>query len=233
MRKLSFVFTCLFTVLLMSGCNKLVQQAVQTLQSGANSASTTDADDWEASAVKTEADLTYQNSFLGFSYTIPKDWWLYRLNGYNFDPDPSVTENPEILDISYGVDEGYDYSYIDLVDFANLKDSRMDNHIGIDISAETLEGINSLNDYMKYFESYMLRPDENTYKLLDSSSAVINGQRYETRNFEVVRDIGNFIYITYTRPVRDNYYLTIKASYWPDNRNALTFITNSLTKAMP
>ena len=182
---------------------------------------------------KTEADITYHNYFLGFSYTIPKDWWLYSLNEDNFSADPGQTANPETLDISYGIDAGMEYCYIELADFANLRDSRMDNHIGYNISAENLDGINSIDEYMEYLESYMLQPDENTYKLLGSDLVVINGLQYEKRNFEVIRKSNNFIYVTYTRQVNDNYYLTIKASYWPKNRNAETFIVNSLTKAMP
>ena len=235
MKKLPIFFACLFVILLVVGCARLFQEAVSFFQSrgAAGSDSESAQESLEELAVRTEADITYQNSYLGFSYTIPKDWWLYSLNEDNFSPDPSYTANPETLDISYGVDAGFDYSYIDLVDFANLRDSRRDNHIGYYISAETLDGINSLEEYMEYLEAYMLQPDEYNYELLDSSQITINGIVYEKRDYEVIREAANFIYVTYTRPVRDNYYLTIKASYWPANRNAESFIVNSLSRAMP
>ena len=237
MKKLPIVFACLFVVLLVAGLVRLLQGSFNSSQSRgtpeSDSTAVQNQDSLESSAIRTEADITYHNSYLGFSYTIPKDWWLYSINEDNFDPDPSLTVNPEILDISYGTDAGMDYSYIDLIDFANLRESRRDNHIGLYISAETLEGINSIGRYMEYLEDYMLEPDVNTYQLLDSGRTVINGLQYEKRNYEVIRETANFIYVTYTRPVRNNYYLTIKASYWPQNKNAETLIENSLSKAMP
>ena len=190
--------------------------------------------DMEDTAVRIEADATYTNTYLGFSYTIPKDWWLYDRNDVNFVSNPLFTVNPEMLDISYGTDGGFDYSYIELAYFANLRDSLLDNHISFYISAETLDGINSLEEYMEYLEEYLLRPDENFYELLDSGREEINGLVYEKRYCEVIRESGgNYIHLTYTRPARNNYYLTIKASYWPMNRNAEAFIKTSLSRAMP
>ena len=232
MKKLPIFFAILFIVLVVAGIITLMREGSNFFRSRAAN-NVVEQMDWEDQAVRTEEETTWRNTYLGFSYTIPKDWWLYDMNEENFSPDPLSTVNPEILDIIYGTDAGYYYSYIELGYFANLRDSRRDNHIGYYISAEALEGVSSLADYMEYLEEYLLRPDEDEYDLLDSGTEVINGVQWEKRYVEVIRETSaNFIYLTYTRPMRDNYYLTIKTSYWPQNRNAETFITGSLTRAM-
>jgi len=235
-KKLPIVFACLFIILLVTGVAYLLQRAVSAFQSREISISNDPVsvqENLEATAIRTDTDITFHNYYLGFSYTIPKDWWIYDINEENFSPDPSGTLNPETLDISYGEDAGFNYSYIGLIDFANLRESHKDNHLGFNIFAESLDDVNTLEDYMEYLEEYMLRPDEYNYQLLDSGQTVINGILYEKRYYEVLRTSDNFIYVTYTRPVMENYYLTIRASYWPKNRNAESLIVNSLTKAMP
>jgi hypothetical protein len=172
----------------------------------------------EAGAVKYNADTTYHNGFLDFSYTVPRGWWLYKLNEDNFGAMAEETGDLETLDLSYGEDAGMDYSYMGLISFANLQFSTRDNHLGFDISAESLEGIGNLDAYMNYFEGFMLEPDDNTYELLESGTEEINGLAYERRIFEVIREEGNFCFLTFTRPAPAGYYLTIKASYWPENQ---------------
>ena len=86
---------------------------------------------------------------------------------------------------------------------------------------------------MEYLETYMLKPDANTYELLDSDSISINGLRYERRVFEVIREEDNYLFLTLTRPVNNGYYLTIKVSYWPENKNAEKQIINAISRAMP
>jgi len=241
MKKLPIFIAILFFFIVL-GLVYLVREKPDFFQFGrtVENASDTGQADWESAAVKTEEEITYTNAYLGFSYTIPKDWWLYDINDDNFNPDPSYTASPEILDIDYGTNLGFDYNYIDLCYFANLRDSRKDNHIGYYIYAETLDGIDTLEEYMEYLRECMLRPDKNTYEsdtgreMLNGTKEVINGIQYEKRFYVVVRqEASNFILVTYTRPARENYYLTIKANYWPNNRNAETFISDSLTKAMP
>jgi len=216
-------------------CKRLTRDIPSLFQTSNTSSSdnVTVQENLKPSAIRIDTEIILHNSYLGFSYIIPKDWWLNSVNENNFNFDPLLTINPETLDINYGTDAGMDYCFIDLIEFANLRDSRMDNHIGFNINAETLDGINTINGYMEYLEAYMLEPDDFTYKLLDSSRTMINGLIYEKRDFEVIREVGNFIISTYTRPVKNNYYLTIKANYWPKNKNAEVFIMNSLSKAMP
>jgi hypothetical protein len=118
------------------------------------------------------------------------------------------------------------------VSFANLQDSTRDNHIGIDISAESLEGVNSIDEYMEYYEAYMLEPDENTYELIEATQMEINGQQYEALYIDVIREEDNYRYLTLTRAVNNNYFVTIMTNYWPDNRNAEKIITDNLAKAI-
>jgi hypothetical protein len=164
---------------------------------------------------------------------VSKGWWLYRLHEDNFSEDPEETASEEALDINYGTDAGKNYSFMSLISFANLQYSTSDNHLGFSISAEILDGIDSLPAYMEYLETYMLEPDTNTYELLDSGSLTINGTGYERRVFEVIRKKDNYHFLTLTRPVDNGYYLTIKVSYWPENKNAEKQIISALSHAMP
>ena len=233
MRKMITAVCCLFAVLSLTGCMKYIQELAKRLNAGSSPAAEQDEDGVEADAVKYAADTAYHNSFLGFSYTVPKGWWQYRLQSDNFSVDPDETADIGGLDVSYGEDAGMDYSYIGLITFANLQFSSRDNHLGFHISAEMLEGINNLAEYMEYYENYMLEPDENAYDLLDSGRTEINGVSYERRTFEVVREEDNYRYFTFTRPVNNGYYLTIRVSYWPENKTAEEVILKALSRAMP
>jgi hypothetical protein len=224
---IGFVF--IFAV---TSCTKQLEELAKNISSSVNSADSSDDYDFEDSALQFEVDTEYTNTYLGFSYTIPKGYWLYSVNENNFAEDASLTESPDTFDVGYGEDAGYEYSYIDLVSFANLQDSTRDNHIGIDISAEALDGVDSIDSYMEYYEAYLLEPDENTYKLIDSAQMEINGEQYEARYIEVVREEDNYNYLALTRKVDNNFFLTILANYWPDNRNAEKIIIESLSKAM-
>jgi hypothetical protein len=170
---------------------------------------------------------------LDFSYTAPKGWWLYSVNGNNFGEDTGDTVDPETLDINFGTDLGRDYRFIELISLANLQFSSRDSHLGFDISAEALDNVQTIDDYMDYYESYMLQPDEGaSYEMLESGRTEIKGLQYERRIFEVIRDSRNYNFLTLTRALRDGYYLTISISYWPDNKNAEQNIINALTKAL-
>jgi hypothetical protein len=184
---------------------------------------------YEQDAVKIEADTTYHNGYLGFSYTVPKGWWLYDINTDNFSEDPDETADSVSLDISY-TDE---YNYIGLISFANLQFSTRDNHLGFDISAESVTGVGSIGEYMKYYEEYMLEPEEDaSYTLLDSGRENIKGRVYEKRTFQVIKEEDDFNILTLTCPVNDGYYLTIMVNYWPDNSGAEDTIIRAVTKAL-
>jgi hypothetical protein len=218
-------------VLSLTGCTK-IQELAGRLNAGNSPEAGENENDMESGAVKYGADTVYHNAFLDFSYTVPKGWWLYSLDADNFSADPEETADIGSLGVSYGEDAGMDYRFIDLISFANLQFSTRDNHLGFDISAEALDGIGSMAEYMEYYESFMLEPDKNKYALLDSGQVNINGLPWERRVFEVIQDGDNFCYLTLTRAAGNGYCLTIRVSYWPENKTAEEVILAALSKAM-
>ena len=232
MRKIIVLGWYLFAVLSLTGCAK-IQELAGRLNAGNSPEAGEDEAALEAEAVKYGADTAYHNAFLGFSYTVPKGWWLYRLYTDNFSADPGETGDIGSLDISYGEDAGKDYRFIGLISFANLQISTRDNHLGFYISAEALDGISGMAEYMEYYEGFMLEPDDNEYALLDSGQAAINGLPWERRVFEVIREKDSYRYVTFTRAAGNGYYLTIRVSYWPENKTAEDVILAALSKAMP
>jgi hypothetical protein len=226
MKKFAPVLFCL-ALWSLTGCSEKVREIVDEIQSRGNSGSG-GAYNYEQSAVKFDEAVTYHNGYLDFSYTVPKGWWLYERNEYNFSEDREETSDPGGLDISYGDDSGY----IELISFGNLQYSSLDNHFGFDINAEFLEGAGTIEQYMEYFEAFMLEPTEDaSYGMINSGRVDINGVVYERRTFEVIRDgESNYNILTLTRPVREGYFLTIMVSYWPSNKNAETAIINAVAK---
>jgi hypothetical protein len=231
MKKIALLFWCLIVVLSVTGCSKKVQELINQMQQG--SSESTEENSLEDDALKFDKDTTYVNGYLGFSYTVPKGWWLYGINENNFGEDPENTVDPGTMDINFGTDLGRDYQYVKFISIANLQFSDRDNHLGFDISAEALDDVQTIDGYMDYYESYMLQPEEDTsYEMLESSQIEIKGLQYERRIFEVIRESKNYNILTLTRALRDGYYLTISASYWPDNKNAGQQIIGALTKAL-
>ena len=236
MKQYARVLVCLMVSLSLAGCSKIWQRAVQEIGGGfqgRNAGETAAESPEEDNAVRYSEVTVYHNSFLDFSYTVPRGWWLYNLNENNFNADPEETRDRVNLDFSYGEDAGMKYSYLGLIFFANLQFSNRDNHLGFSINAESLEGVETLGEYMNYFERYMLEPDENEYELLESDRVLINGLSYERRIFEVIREVDNYRYLTFTRSAAQGYYLTIKVSYWPENPGAEEEILDALSRAMP
>jgi hypothetical protein len=209
----------------LTGCSGKIKEIIDGLQGGGQAEA--GEENYEESAVKYKDAAVYHNAYLGFSYAIPKGWWLYERNMDNFSEDPEETADPAGLDILYG--EGSEY--IELISFGNLQYSNRDNHLGFDISAELVDGCGDIESYMEYFDEFMLEPGENTsYRMLDYGRVDINGAAYERRIFEVIREEeSNYNLLTLTRPVKENYFLTIIVSYWPDNKNAETVILNAIT----
>jgi hypothetical protein len=233
MRKIMAIVCCFCAAVSLTGCTKYIQELARRLNAENSPEAESSENEVESDAVKYGADTAYHNTFLGFSYTVPKGWWLYRLHTDNFSADPGETGDTGSLDISYGEDAGMDYSFIGLISFANLQFSTRDNHLGFHISAEALDGIGSMAEYMEYYEGFMLEPDDNEYALLDSGQVTINGLPWERRVFEVVREKDNYCYVTFTKAAGNGYYLTIRVSYWPENRTAEEVIMAALSKAMP
>ncbi|MDR2185152.1 MAG: hypothetical protein LBO80_05725 [Treponema sp.] len=222
---------CLMAVLSATGCSGKVQELINRMQS--NSSESAEENSAEKDAVKINRDTAYVNGYLDFSYTVPKGWWLYSINGNNFSEDPGDTIDPGTLDISFGTDLGREYKYIELISIANLQFSNRDSHLGFDISAEALDDVQTIDGYMDYYEDYMLQPGEGvSYEMLESGRTGIKGLQYERRIFEVIRESRNYNFLTLTRALKNGYYLTISISYWPDNKNAEQHIISALTKAL-
>jgi hypothetical protein len=233
MKTILISILCLGFIFSFSGCTKQLQELVNQVQSGTSAGEADEDGNIEEDAVKYSADTTYHSGYLGFSYTVPKGWWLYTLNSDNFSEDPEDSTDLATLDISYGTDHDFDYSYMRFISFANLQFSTRDNHLGFFISAETLDGINSIGEYMDYYEEYMLDLDEEyPFELLESAQEDLGGVRYEKRVFNVPQEEENYYYVCYTRSVKHGYFLTIRGSYWPENKNAEEVIKNAIAKAV-
>jgi hypothetical protein len=227
MKKILPVLFGIALVVFLFSCSEKIRELagrIQAQESGGD-----EVNDVESNAVKTDRDITYVNGYLGVSFTVPKGWWLYDVNSDNFSEDEGDTGDPAALDIYF--DGGQ--SYISLISFANLQYSGKDNHLGFDINAESLEEISSLAEYMEYYEAFMLEPENGTeYSMLDSGRIDINGSDYEKRVFLVSPPSEGREYelMTLTRPAGENFYLTIVASYWPENRNAQASIISAVGK---
>jgi hypothetical protein len=228
MKQIASVLLWLILLLPLGGCTQKIRELVGGIQFP-SSGETEEDYAYEENALKVEADTVYHNGYLGFSYTLPRGWWLYTLNADNFSEDPGDTSDPDIMDISYGEDS----SSLDLISFANLQFSTQDNHLGFNINAESIEGVRTIEAYMEAFEEYMLEPVKDTeYFLLDSDRLDIKGVSYEKRIFKVDREEADFNILTLTRPVKQGYYLTIMVNYWPLNKNAEQAVIGAVTKAL-
>jgi hypothetical protein len=96
-----------------------------------------------------------------------------------------------------------------------------------------VEGVNSIGGFMKYYEAYMLEPEEDAeYKLEDSDKVTIKGISFEQRKFLVDREEDDFYILSYTAKVKNNYYLTIEVNYWLENTEAERAIVDTLGKGL-
>jgi hypothetical protein len=184
---------------------------------------------YEEDAIRLEESITFYNDYLGFSYTIPKGWWLYDLNSANFSRDQEDTADAATLDIEY--EDGY--TRIGLASFANFRFSSKDRHLGFEMAAEFREDSNSIEKYMPHFEESMLKNDgEAVYSLLESGSSYIAGRNFEKRVYGLTRPKASCKLITISIGVKEGYFLNIIANYWPGNKNAEFAIIDAIDKAV-
>jgi hypothetical protein len=210
----------------LGGCNKTVNEALEALRGRTGR---TD----EAAAVKLNQETRYYNDAIGVSCAVPKNWWLYGVNEANLSPERGDITGDVSMDISYGEDGGYAYSYAGLLSFGNLKESRLDNHLGLDLDARSLEGIDSIASFMKYYETFMLEPtDEAEYTLLESEQLTLDGRNFEIRVYLLDRDEDDYHILTATCPARDGWFFNVEASYWPKNAGAKKAIIDYLTNSV-
>ena len=226
MRKTTFIF--LMLVLFFTGCNKTINEVLESF--GVNKP----AEDDEWNTVKLDREIRYYNDFLGFSYAIPKGWWLYAVNEETFSESKGDITDSVSMDIYFGKYRDYSYSGIWLITFGNLENPDLDNHLGFDLDARSLEGINDMQGYIKYFEMYMLEDeDDKEYRLTDSRQITINGKLFELRDYLVTeKDYKEYYIVTLSCQVKEDYFLNIKVDYWPENTKAQNAIIESVTKAI-
>ena len=198
------------------------------------SATTADEDDStsdiEREAMQLEDAATYENTFLGVSFTVPAGWWQYHRNAENFNDKPATTADTSTLDIR--MDEGY--RQISLGKFASLQDSTKSNHLGVAFYAERIDGLDTLDLYVEDYEDYMLEPVDGyeDYILLDSFSEELLGRTFECRQFEIPQDGGAYNVLALMAEIENGYFLVIEADFWPENsaavRNVLTLLEGGL-----
>jgi len=214
----------------LTGCNKTINEALSSLSG--NKAESSDETEY-GNAVKLNKETKYYNDFLGISYVIPKGWWVYDLSGENFSEKKGDITGDVSMDIDYGMYEDYKYSNIWLASFGNLEKSTNDNHLGFSLDARSLEGVNDLSSFMKYFEIFMLEPtEEEEYTLLESQQITIKGKPFELRNYLVSREEDNFNVLTLSCQVKQGYSFNISVDYWPENTKAKQAIIDSVSKAV-
>jgi hypothetical protein len=184
-------------------------------------------------AVRLAEDASYYNDFLGISYTIPKTWWLYDLNGKNFNSAKGGITSEVSMDIGRNNNDGREHSQLWLVSFGNLVTSSYDNHLGFNLDARSIKGTTDISDFMEYFEGFMMEPtDEERYRLIDSRQVDIGGKIFELRDYHVSRRAVDYCIITLSCDVKNGYFFNVYVDYWPNNRNAKQQVIDSVTKAI-
>jgi hypothetical protein len=155
------------------------------------------------------------------------------VNGDNFGTEKETVVDEVNMDTYQGEDAGHNYTAVELISFGTLQYSTKINHLGFDMTAETLEGVTSLDAYMEYYEAFMLESDNGTeYRLENSGTVTINGTEFEERLFFVDRESDDFYIFCLTTKVKNNYFLNIQVNYWPENTNARNTIITVTGKGL-
>ena len=186
-------------------------------------------DDEYPNAVKMASDTRYYNDFLGISYSVPKDWWVYDLNRKNFNSSKGSIKSENSMDIRRNSGD----KALWLVSFGNFVTSAYDNHLGFNLDAQSLRGINGISGFMKYYEDFMLRPtSEEVYRLVDSKQLDIGGKSFELRDYFISRVTVDYSIMTLSCEVKNGYYFSISVDYWPANKNAQQQVIDYVTKSI-
>jgi hypothetical protein len=135
--------------------------------------------DEHPNATRLVEDASYYNDFLGISYTVAKDWWIYDVNGKNFSSSKGGIKSDASMEIGHTNIDGRVNSQLWLISFANLITSSYDNHLGFNLDARSIRGVSDISDFMEYFEGFMLEPtNEERYRLIDSRQFDIGGKSF-------------------------------------------------------
>jgi hypothetical protein len=185
-------------------------------------------------AVRLVEDTSYYNDYLGISYTIPKTWWVYDVNAKNFSSSKGGITNEASMEIGHDNNDGRAHSKLWLISYANLITSSYDNHLGFDLDARAIKGVDDISGFMDFFQEFMLEPtDEERYRLIDSRQVDIGGKKFELRDYLVSRrDSAEFCIMTLSCDVKNGYFFSIYVDYWPKNRNAKQLIIDSVTNSV-
>lgn len=231
MRKRIIIVLLIFAAFF-GGCNKTVKDVMESFGAGKTGEDEAPEDEWKA--VKLDKETRFFNDYLGFSYAVPKGWWLYEVNEDNLSQSRGGITGDVAMDIYFNKYKDYSFSGAWLMTFGNLEKSEMDNHLGFDLDTRSIEGISGMAAYMKYFEDYMLESEEGEkYSLTDSQQIAIKGKSFELRNYLVTfDDYRSYNILTLSCQVKEGNFLNIKADYWADNTKAKNAIIESVTKAL-
>ena len=187
--------------------------------------------DYEAEATQLTEATTYRNEYLGVNYTLPSGWWLYESNPENFSTVEGTTGDALTLDIltSEGV------SYMSFISFANLQHSNRDNHLGFQIDAEQIAGIETLEGYVEDYVAYMIEPVEGAddYVLLEQEPATVAGRDCVRVIFQVPQaDQVDYHIMSLLFEMPNGYYVGVHANYWADNDSAVENILQAVESAL-
>jgi hypothetical protein len=225
-----FLLVC---VLALTGCQKALNEALSSMGLDGASSEEEGGGDRAENAVKVNKETRYYNDFLGFSYAIPKNWWLYEINGENISDSKGDITDDVSMAIGYGDYHGKSYASLWFLSFGNLQSDGSDSHLGFELDARSIKGANTMASYMDYFEEYMLEPtDDADYEMIDSQKITINGTPFELRDYLVDRKDDDFQVLTLTCGVKEGYFLNLIVDYWPENTKARQSIIDSITKSL-
>jgi len=190
--------------------------------------------DEHPNAARLAEDASYYNDYLGISYTIQKAWWIYDVNEKNFSRSKGGITSEVSMDIGHNNSDGRFHSQLWLLSFANLVTSSYDNHLGFNLDARSIRGVNDISGFMEYFEGFMLEPtNEERYRLIDSQQVDIGGKNFEMRDYLVSRrNSADYCILTLSCDVKNGYFFNVYVDYWPGNRDAKQQIIDSVTKSI-
>jgi len=181
----------------------------------------------------TEA-ASYYNDYLGISYTVSKDWWIYDVNGKNFSGSKGGITSEASMDIGRKNNDGRIHSQLWLLSYSNLITSSYNSHLGFNLDARAIRGVNDISGFMDYLQEFMLEPtDDEKYKLIDSRQVDIGGKNFELRDYLVSRrKASEYCILTLSCDVKNGYFFNIYVDYWPGNKNAKQQIIDSVTNSV-
>jgi len=187
-----------------------------------------------ADAVRLTDDASYYNDYLGISYTIQKTWWIYDVNKKNVSSSKGGITSEVSMDVGHNNNDGRYHSQLWLLSFANLMTSSYDNHLGFNLDARAIRGVNDISGFMEFFQGFMLEPTEDErYRLIDSRQVDIGGKNFELRDYLVSRrDATDYCVLTLSCGVKNGYFFNVYVDYWPSNKSAKQQIIDSVTKSI-